>query len=42
MEDEVKDLIADVNCVIFGIVVLNICYRNIVGGIYSIALKLFK
>ena len=41
-EKNLGDLIADVICVIFSVVALNICYRNIVGGIYSIALKLFK
>ena len=41
-EKNLGDLIADVICVIFSVVVLNICYRNIVGGIYSIVLKLFK
>ena len=39
-EKTLGDLIADVICVIFSIVVLNICYRNIAGGIFKIFLKL--
>ena len=39
-EKTLGDLIADVICVIFSIVVLNICYRNIVEGMFKIILKL--
>ena len=39
-EKNLGDLIADVICVIFSIVALNICYRNIVEEIFKIFLKL--